>query len=54
MNTQTSKPRFLAGNLAKSGRRGGGGQDALFKAFSAVITHFVHVAVHADFVLRPR
>ena len=26
MNAQTSKPRFLAGNIAKSGRRGGGGR----------------------------
>ena len=54
MNTNISKPRFLALNVAKSGRRGGGGQDALFKAFLAVIAHFVRVAVHADFVLRPR
>ena len=54
MNTQTSRPRFLASDVAKSGRRGGGGQDALFKAFSAAITHFVRVAVRADFVLRPR
>ena len=53
MNTQTSKPRFLAGNVAKLGR-GGGGQDALFKAFLAAITHFVRVAVRTDFVLRPR
>ena len=54
MSTNISKPQFLAGNVAKSGRRGGGGQDALFKAFSAAITHFVRVAVRADFVLRPR
>ena len=54
MNTKTSKPLFLAGNVAKSGRRGGGGQDALFNAFPAAITHFVRVAVRTDFVLRPR
>ena len=54
MNTQISKPRFLAGDVAKSGRRGGGGQDALFKAFPDVINDFVRVAVRADFVLRPR
>ena len=53
MNTQTSKPRFLASDVAKLGR-GGGGQDALFKAFSAVINNSVRVAVRTDFVLRPR
>ena len=53
MNTNISKPRSLALNLAKSGR-GGGGQDALFKAFSTAINNSVHVAVRADFVLRPR
>ena len=35
-------------------RRGGGGQNALFKAFLAAIANFVRVAVRTDFVLRPR
>ena len=53
MNTNISKPRFLASDVAKLGR-GGGGQDALFKAFPDVINDFVRVAVRLDFVLRPR
>ena len=45
--------RFLALNLVKSSR-GGGGQDALFKAFLASTTNFVRAAVHVNSFLRPR
>ena len=38
MNTQTSKPRFLALNLAKSGRRGGGGRMPYLRPSSLLLT----------------
>ena len=53
MDTQTPKAKFLASNVVQSSG-GGGGQEALFKAFSAVINNSVRVAVRTDLFLRPR
>ena len=54
MSTNIYSGQNTARTLTTHLSRGGGGQDALFKAFLAVITHFVRVAVPTDFVLRPR
>ena len=51
MNTQNLRGQFLSLNVAKSDG-GGGGRNALFKAFSAVMDHSVDNAVHTDFFLR--
>ena len=55
MNTQILSGQDTARALTTHlSRRGGGGQNALSKAFPAVINDSVRVAVPTDFVLRPR